>query len=77
MTAVCLPCQHFSGRSLGDRNETLWAAWALVGPRTRTYFGGDTGIRHVPKEAIPCCSTGSYFLSLSRFSSTCFSLAVT
>ena len=22
---VCTPCQHFSGRSLADRDETLWA----------------------------------------------------
>jgi L-ascorbate metabolism protein UlaG (beta-lactamase superfamily) len=59
ITAVCLPCQHFSGRTLMDRNETLWASWALIGPTQRMYFGGDTGIRNVPKEAVPCCSTGT------------------
>src|SRR5438128_637168 len=23
------PAQHFSGRSLGDRNKTLWASWVI------------------------------------------------
>jgi N-acyl-phosphatidylethanolamine-hydrolysing phospholipase D len=59
LVAVCLPCQHFSGRSLTDRNDTLWASWALIGPTQRCYFGGDTGIRRVPEEVVPCCSTGT------------------
>ena len=39
---VCAPNRHFSGRGL-RRNTTLWCSWALVGPRHRVYFGGDTG----------------------------------
>lgn len=39
---VCTPNRHFSGRGL-RRNTTLWCSWALVGPRHRVYFGGDTG----------------------------------
>ncbi len=42
LTVICMPARHFSGRFL-DRNTTLWASWAFVGPRQRAYFGGDTG----------------------------------
>jgi len=42
LTVICMPARHFSGRFL-DRNTTLWASWAFVGPRHRAYFGGDTG----------------------------------
>jgi L-ascorbate metabolism protein UlaG (beta-lactamase superfamily) len=41
---VATPAQHFSGRSLLDRNATLWASWAFVGPDHRAYFSGDTGM---------------------------------
>jgi L-ascorbate metabolism protein UlaG (beta-lactamase superfamily) len=41
---VCTPSRHFSGRSLTDRNATLWASWALVGPKHRVYFSGDTAM---------------------------------
>jgi L-ascorbate metabolism protein UlaG (beta-lactamase superfamily) len=40
---VATPAQHFSGRSLSDRNSTLWASWALIDGDTRIYFSGDTG----------------------------------
>ncbi len=39
----CTPAQHFSGRGLHDRNQTLWCSWAVIGERQRFYFGGDTG----------------------------------
>ena len=39
---VCTPARHFSGRFL-SRNNTLWASWAILGPTSRAYFGGDTG----------------------------------
>lgn len=41
---VATPARHFSGRSLTNRNSTLWASWAFVGPSRRVYFGGDTGM---------------------------------
>lgn len=37
------PARHFSGRSLGDRNHTLWASWVIVGNHHRVFFSGDTG----------------------------------
>lgn len=37
------PARHFSGRRLTDDNPTLWASWALLGPRQRVWYGGDTG----------------------------------
>ena len=36
---VCTPCQHFSGRGLFDRNQTLWSSWSILGSK-RYYFGG-------------------------------------
>jgi L-ascorbate metabolism protein UlaG (beta-lactamase superfamily) len=39
---ICTPARHFSGRFL-NRNGTLWASWAIIGPAHRAYFGGDTG----------------------------------
>ena len=40
---VCVPAQHFSGRSLGDHNRRLWAGWVVAGPTRRFYHTGDTG----------------------------------
>lgn len=40
---ACVPARHFSGRTLTDRNTTLWAGWAIVGGRHRIYHSGDTG----------------------------------
>ena len=42
LTLVCTPARHFSGRFL-TRNVTLWSSWAIIGPRHRAFFGGDTG----------------------------------
>lgn len=38
------PSQHFSGRSLRDRNTTLWASLVIESPRHRVFFSGDTGL---------------------------------
>ena len=40
---VCTPTRHYSGRSLGDRSATLWSSWAVLGPRHRFFYSGDTG----------------------------------
>jgi N-acyl-phosphatidylethanolamine-hydrolysing phospholipase D len=39
----CVPAQHWSARTLWDRNRTLWSGWAVVGPERRFYYAGDTG----------------------------------
>ncbi len=41
---VATPARHFSGRGLLDRDATLWASWAIVGPEHRVFFSGDTGM---------------------------------
>lgn len=40
---VFTPGQHYSGRGMGDQNETLWGGWAILAPTHRVYFSGDTG----------------------------------
>jgi N-acyl-phosphatidylethanolamine-hydrolysing phospholipase D len=40
---VCTPAQHFSNRSMFDRNKTLWSGWFLQGQSENFYFAGDTG----------------------------------
>lgn len=37
------PCQHFSSRSLWDRNETLWGSYWITMKGKALYFAGDTG----------------------------------
>jgi len=50
LTVTCLPAQHFSGRSLWDRNQRLWSSWAVAGGTKRIFFAGDTGYYSVFKE---------------------------
>jgi N-acyl-phosphatidylethanolamine-hydrolysing phospholipase D len=38
-----VPVQHWSARSLGDRNRTLWGGWAVLAPDLHWYFSGDSG----------------------------------
>jgi L-ascorbate metabolism protein UlaG (beta-lactamase superfamily) len=35
--------QHYSGRTIGDRQKTLWAAWIIDAVDTKVFFGGDSG----------------------------------
>jgi L-ascorbate metabolism protein UlaG (beta-lactamase superfamily) len=43
LTVTALPARHFSGRSLFNRFETLWASFALIGTEHRVYYGADSG----------------------------------
>jgi L-ascorbate metabolism protein UlaG (beta-lactamase superfamily) len=43
LALTALPARHFSGRSLFNRYRTLWASFALKGPRHRVYYGADSG----------------------------------
>lgn len=40
---VATPARHFSGRTLSDRNRTLWASWTILSPQAKVFFSGDTG----------------------------------
>lgn len=42
ITLTAAPAHHFSGRTLWDRNTTLWAAWAFHSGEHRIFFSGDT-----------------------------------
>jgi N-acyl-phosphatidylethanolamine-hydrolysing phospholipase D len=37
------PVQHWTARSLGDRSQTLWGGWAVLGTDFHWYYSGDTG----------------------------------
>lgn len=37
------PAKHFSGRSLWDRNKTLWASWVIEGNSEKIFYSGDSG----------------------------------
>jgi L-ascorbate metabolism protein UlaG (beta-lactamase superfamily) len=37
------PTQHFSGRSLTDRDKYLWGSWAIKGVNHSLYVSGDSG----------------------------------
>ena len=41
---VATPARHFSGRSLLDRDMTLWTSWSIIGKNQRVFFSGDTGL---------------------------------
>jgi N-acyl-phosphatidylethanolamine-hydrolysing phospholipase D len=43
MTFHLVPVQHWSARSLWDRDRTLWGGWIVEHPTFRFFFAGDTG----------------------------------
>jgi L-ascorbate metabolism protein UlaG (beta-lactamase superfamily) len=43
VTLTATPAQHFSGRTLWDRNRTLWASWVIASGDARIYYSGDSG----------------------------------
>jgi N-acyl-phosphatidylethanolamine-hydrolysing phospholipase D len=45
-----VPLQHFSGRTLFDRNETLWSGWVIESQLGKIFFAGDTGHSPVFKD---------------------------
>ncbi len=42
-TVTSTPSQHFSGRGLTDRDETLWTSYVVKGKNHKIYFSGDSG----------------------------------
>ncbi len=43
LTITATPAQHFSARSVSDRNATLWCGFVVETPKGTIYFAGDTG----------------------------------
>ena len=46
LTLTATPARHFSGRSptMSDQDQTLWAGWAVQGPKHRAFYSGDTAM---------------------------------
>jgi L-ascorbate metabolism protein UlaG (beta-lactamase superfamily) len=44
LSFTATPAQHFSGRSLTDRNQTLWSSWVIRSEQRQLFFSGDTGL---------------------------------
>ncbi|KAL4901860.1 hypothetical protein BDW74DRAFT_187095 [Aspergillus multicolor] len=62
----CLPSQHSSGRTLTDRDSTLWASWAVSSGSKSVWFAGDTGYRTVPELPPDADDYGPEYMSLPR-----------
>jgi L-ascorbate metabolism protein UlaG (beta-lactamase superfamily) len=43
LTIAATPAQHFSGRGLMDRNETLWVSFSIISKTHRIFYSGDSG----------------------------------
>jgi len=43
LRVAATPAQHFSGRGLTDRNQTLWASWVIKTFSHNVFFSGDSG----------------------------------
>ena len=43
ITITLVPAQHFSARTLWDRNQTLWGGFVISGPSGNVFYSGDTG----------------------------------
>lgn len=44
VTVTAAPSQHFSGRRLNHRNDTLWSSLVFTGRDHKVFFSGDTGL---------------------------------
>jgi L-ascorbate metabolism protein UlaG (beta-lactamase superfamily) len=45
-----LSVQHWSNRTLLDRNQSLWGSWAIVHPDFRFWYSGDLGYSNEPRD---------------------------
>jgi L-ascorbate metabolism protein UlaG (beta-lactamase superfamily) len=42
VTITSVPSRHWSRRTLGDNNRTLWSGYVIESPEARIYFAGDS-----------------------------------
>lgn len=43
VTITAQPARHFSGRTFGTRDATLWGSFVIAGAGKKVFFGGDSG----------------------------------
>ncbi|WP_157981311.1 MBL fold metallo-hydrolase [Aliidiomarina sanyensis] len=53
VTITATPSQHWSARTLFDRNHSLWAAWHIDLDGHSVWFAGDTGYNTHQFRAVP------------------------
>ncbi|MCU0649342.1 MAG: MBL fold metallo-hydrolase [Gemmatimonadaceae bacterium] len=68
LTIAAVPAQHFSGRGVADRNQSLWCGFVVRTPAHTLYFAGDSGLHpefgriaeaHGPFDVV-CMPIGAY-----------------
>ncbi|HEX4457582.1 MAG TPA: MBL fold metallo-hydrolase [Polyangia bacterium] len=47
---VSVPARHFNGRGVPWRIGASWTSWAVIGPRHRVFYSGDTGLHEALRE---------------------------
>lgn len=68
LRVTCVPAQHFSGRGIGDRDQTLWCGFVLECAAGAVYFAADTGMgphfeaikKRFPKITLALLPIGAY-----------------
>lgn len=69
ITITATPAQHWSARSLWDRNESLWVSWMVEVDDFTFWYSGDTGYNpyqfrqigeHFPRVDLGLISIGAY-----------------
>lgn len=65
---VLTPVQHWSGRGLFDRMQTLWAGFVVITPQLNWFHAGDTGyspdFAHIRERLAPRLGPGGLGLAL-------------
>jgi hypothetical protein len=70
VTITLVPAQHYSSRTLWDRNRSLWGGFVISGPSGHVYYAGDTGYGpHFKEIASRFRRSGSHCFPLPPLSS--------
>jgi N-acyl-phosphatidylethanolamine-hydrolysing phospholipase D len=74
---TCTPAQHFSGRSINDRDLTLWCSWSVRSHDLALYFGGDSAYHpEYPAIASRCGPFDAVLLPIGAYEPRWFMRAV-